>query len=113
MLPVLDAARPGQSYWQTPEEEQEALAICDALCQIRCPKITQNGNYDLAWLRTCFGIEPLGPVYDIRLAHFALFPELPHNLAEIASTWLMMPPWKAAHKGNKDGDAGAGSVELE
>lgn len=111
--PLWDPARPGQSYWPTPEDEAAALDICARLCSLPVPKITQNGAYDIAWLRTCLGIEIAGPVLDIRLAHFALFPELPHNLAEMASTWLMMPPWKAMHRGNKDGDGGSGSVESE
>lgn len=113
--PFWDPSRLGQSYWATPEEERAALAICAALCAIAgLPKITQNGCYDMAWLWTNFGIVLTGPVWDIRLMHFGMFPELPHNLAEMASTWMMIPPWKALHQsGNKDGDAGAGSVESE
>jgi len=40
------------------------------------------------------GLDMLGSVIDTRLAHFALFPELPHNLAELVGANLMMPPWK-------------------
>lgn len=112
--PFWDPSRDGQSYWDSVETEVEALGICRDICATPITKVTQNGAYDMTWLRDTFGIELAGIVWDIRLEHFGLFPELPHNLAEIASTWLVMPPWKALHHGgNKDGDAGAGGGEGE
>lgn len=96
----------GQSYWKTPEEELQALQIVAEICENpHTTKVLQNALYDVAWLYTNYGITVRGPVIDTRLEHFAIFPELPHNLAEIATTWLNMEPWKAAFKvGDKDGD---------
>jgi len=73
-------------------------------------KIGQNFLYDLVWLHAIWGMEVNGPVIDTRLAHFALFPELPHNLAEIVSANILLFPWKAVHKGfENDSDSSGGS----
>lgn len=98
----------GQSFWPDADSEFEAMGLVDDILNLPNVKITQNGLYDIAWLKVIWGIEVKGPVIDTRLAHFAMFPELPHNLAEIVSTWLMMIPWKAVHGATKDGDTAEG-----
>jgi len=95
----------GQSHWASLEEE---LAVWDAIqviLKLPNPKIGQNILYDLTWNKAIMGLDMMGSVIDTRLAHFALFPELPHNLAEIVGANLMMMPWKAVHQGFEN-DAG-------
>jgi uracil-DNA glycosylase len=108
-----DPAAPSQSYWPTAAEELEALGlVAEILQDPSTTKVLQNAAYDITWIKTIWGIDIAGPVLDTRLMHFALFPELPHSLAEIASTWLMMPPWKALHSfGSKEGDQAPNTLE--
>lgn len=106
-------AHEGQSYWKTPEEEAIALGLLAAILENpEITKILQNAPYDIAWLWENYRIGIQGPVLDTRLQHFAGFPELPHSLAEMATTWLALPPWKSIHR-NKDGKDGDASGEEE
>lgn len=110
-IPFWDPKSPGQSYWASVEEEIRAREIIAKILEDPATtKVLQHAAYDIPWLKVIWGIEVAGPVIDTRLEHFALFPELPHNLAEMASTYLMMEPWKAIFQGSgKEGDtAGTG-----
>lgn len=102
-----DQSKSGQSYWKTAEEEATALGLIQEVLLTPNTKIGQNFLYDIVWMKTIFGLDVKGPVIDTRLMHFGLFPELPHSLAELASTWLVMPPWKALHAGFEN-DVGSG-----
>ena len=114
-IPFWDPARPGQSYWASASEELEALGlISEILEDQQTTKILQNAAYDITWIKAIWGIGIAGPTIDTRLMHFALYPELPHSLAEIASTYLTMMPWKAIHTfgDDKAGDK-SGSTDGE
>jgi hypothetical protein len=101
-----DPTKAGQNFWPTPETELAAMNLVAGMLRLPNIKILQNALYDIAWLKSVWGMEMLGPVIDTRLMHFAMCPELPHNLAEIAGTFLTMRPWKATHSaGVKDGDS--------
>ena len=100
----------GQSHWPTLEEELKAWDAIHQILMLPNPKIGQNILYDLTWNKAVMGLDMMGPVIDTKLAHFATFPELPHNLAEIVGANMTMIPWKAIHQGFEN-DAESGGSE--
>lgn len=103
-IPFVDMRKPGRNYWPTSEEESEAWrCLATVLENPKTEKITQVGTYDVTWLREVAGIEVAGKFWDTRLLHHALWPELPHDLGAICTSFpdILMPPWKAAHKAGK------------
>ncbi len=51
-------------------------------------KIGQNIKFDITILRY-YGIEVKGELFDTMIAHYLLYPELPHNLDYLAETYLL------------------------
>lgn len=104
-VPFVDMRRPGRNYWPSASAEREAwLAIRDTLENPKTVKITQHGlGYDSVWLREVAGIEPRGMIWDTRQLHHALWPELPHDLGAIVTSFpdVLMQPWKADHESAK------------
>jgi len=100
-----DPRKPNQSWWPDVESEVAAMHAIQDILLMPNTKVGQNFLYDCTWLRAVWGMEIHGPVIDTRLMHFALFPELPHSLAELASTYLTMPSWKALHAGFENDSA--------
>lgn len=104
-VPFVDHSKPGRSYWSTPEQEKLAwLAVRECLEDRSRVKIGQNYLYDLTWQREIAGIEVRGQVWDTRLMHHSLWPELPHDLWSIASTPLLVEPWKQDFQSMKADD---------
>lgn len=104
-IPFADDQSTGFSYWPTAEEELEVWrAIRRCLETPGIPKIAHHSTYDLTWLWTIAGIRVQGPVYDTRIIHHSLLPELPHSLGSIAHTYFVLPPWKALRKAAKDAE---------
>jgi uracil-DNA glycosylase len=93
-VPFTDARRPGHSYWTTTEAEMEAWEWVRMTCENGTPKLLQNGPYDAYWLRTSAGIWVRNYRHDTRLAHQALFPELPKSLEFMGGTYANAPAWK-------------------
>lgn len=101
-VPFFDIRKAGRNYWKTDREELEAWDILrKVLGNPKTKKIAQVAAYDLTWLREIAGIEVRGQVFDTRLMHHALYPELPHDLGAIASTYRLWPPWKATFRSQK------------
>ncbi len=94
-------SRKGQSFWPSPQQEQQALEHVANVMASPNPKIMQNALYDLMILATGPNLRVHGPITDTRLQHLALYNEIPHNLAEIATGHLAMQPWKSDHKAPK------------
>lgn len=106
-VPFVDFNRPGRNYWDSPEDETEAwLVIRDVLEDSAKPKIGQNPLYDVTWLREIAGVSVAGMLWDTRQMHHALWPELPHDLGAIVTSFpdILMPPWKASHAAAKRDD---------
>lgn len=102
-IPFADDQSTGFSYWSTAQDELDVWrAVRRCLETPEVPKIAHHASYDLTWLWTIAGIRVQGPVYDTRLIHHALLPELPHSLGSIAHTYFVLPPWKALRKAAKD-----------
>lgn len=88
---VLDGRR---SYWPTLEAEIEAWQWVKRICESPVPKLLQNGLYDAQWLWVKRGIALRRYAHDTRLAHHALFPELPKSLGFMGSLWENEGAWK-------------------
>lgn len=99
-VPFVDMAAAGRSYWPTAAAEAEAWGHIKATLENpKTEKVTQVGSYDITWLREIAGIEPRGMIWDCRTLHHALWPELPHDLGAITTSFddILMPPWKSEH----------------
>lgn len=88
--------RPGlRNYWPTEKEEVAALIqVARLLDSEACPKVFQNGVYDVNWIWEEWGVRVRNWTDDTRLLHHSLWPELPGDLATIASLHLTVPAWK-------------------
>lgn len=62
------------------------------------PKILQHGIYDRVTMALFWGITTRGQVADTELAHQALYPDEPHNLAHIAACLTDAEAWKPPKK---------------
>lgn len=103
-VPFVDDRKPGRNYWQNVDDEIEAKRICKQVLENKkTVKIGQNVMYELTWLREVAGIELSGEIRDSRLMHHALFPELPHDLGAITTSFddILLPPWKSSYRDTK------------
>lgn len=82
-------------YVPIPDEEEEAKRIVEKFRpifeNIKILKIGQNIKYDMEVLLN-YGIELQGPMFDTMLAHYLLFPEMKHNMDELARNYLGYDP---------------------
>lgn|SRR5487761_1084523 len=108
-VPFVDMNAAGRNYWPTAEAEAEAWRVVRRVLENPATvKVAQVATYDITWLREIAGIEVKGPLWDTRLLHHALWPELPHSLEAIATSFpdVLLPPWKALYRAGKaDADA--------
>ncbi len=73
-------------------------------------KIGLNLKFDLQVLQAA-GVEVAGPFFDVMLAHAALFPELRHNMDDMAETLLQYRTVKLADIAGKEMNTAAVPVE--
>lgn len=85
VIPFVDWRKPGGSYWQSQFEEANAWALVRAILQHPCPKLAQNGLYDIQWLWRKMGIPVRNYCHDSMLLHHSLQPELPKGLGWLGS----------------------------
>lgn len=105
-IPLSDEGSKGFSFWETAEQELEVLNAIKAVLETpNIPKIAHHASYDITWLYTILGIRVSGAIYDTRIIHHSLLPELPHGLGSIGATYFLLPPWKALRKAAKDDQA--------
>lgn len=91
----------GDSYWEDPEHEFRAWrAIERVLADPHVPIAGQNLLYDMQWL-AARGIAVRGYTHDTRLAHAALWPQLPKDLGSMASLHTNLPAFKHLGRGEK------------
>lgn len=80
-------------YWPTLETELEAWSWVKYLLSLPCPKIFQNGLYDLQFFLR-YGIKPVNCLHDTMLLHHALYPELLKGLGFLGSYLTDESSWK-------------------
>lgn len=92
-VPFIDFNRPGRHYWPTPADEITARKWCERILTLPCPKIMQNGMYDLQYL-LIEGFKVTNVGHDTMLLHHALYPELPKSLGFLGSIYSNEQSWK-------------------
>lgn len=97
VCPFVDRRKPGYSYWETLSDELTAWRFVRAMLSLPCPKITQNGLYDISWLWKLIGIAPRGDCEDTMLFHHSMFPEMTKGLDFLGSIYCNLPAWKTLH----------------
>jgi hypothetical protein len=93
VIPFVDLGRPDGSYWPSAHDERLAWELVQGLLAAPCPKVFQNGMYDLQWLRRL----PLAPTHcteDTMLLHHSLYPELQKGLGFLGSIYTSESSWK-------------------
>lgn len=93
-VPFFDFRKPNRSYWSSPEAEFEAMRFVEEILDCPVPKLFQNGPYDVMWLSKKWRMRVRNYSEDTRLAHHALFPELPKDLAFMGATYTDLGAWK-------------------
>lgn len=92
-IPFIDKRKPEGSYWVTADEERSAWYYVQHLLDLPCPKIFQNGMYDLQYLARQ-GLRVRNCSEDTMLLHHSLFPEMQKSLGFMGSTHTSEPNWK-------------------
>ncbi len=102
-VPFVDLRRPDKNYWATLEEEIEAWGLVQMVLESPVPKLGQNyAMYDAYWLLEKLGIRTMNLRHDTRLAHHALYPELPKDLGFMGATYTEQGPWKLMRTHRKE-----------
>jgi len=97
--------------WYVPVEGEESLAAFRAAFAGPAEKIGLNAKFDLQVLHAA-GVRVEGPFFDVMLAHAALFPELRHNMDDMAETLLAYKTVRLADIAGKDCDTAAVPLET-
>lgn len=93
VIPFLDEAKPGWSYWESPSDEKHAMELAEQILLHPAPKIWQNGLYDLQYLSRA-GLRVENCVEDTMLLHHSLLPEMNKGLGFLGSIYTSEPSWK-------------------
>lgn len=101
VVPFVDEARPGWSYWPDAASESMAWALCKRLLESPIPKVFQNGLYDYQYILP-LGIKPQALIEDTMLLHHSLFPELPKGLGFLGSIYTGETSWKLMRRHKVD-----------
>ena len=99
-IPFTDTRSINQSFWRNAEFEFEAWKMVKEICNMPQPKVGQNFTYDLRWLHDR-GVFVRNALYDTRLEHHALYPELPKDLGFLGALYAKERAWKGWGKGEK------------
>jgi uracil-DNA glycosylase len=81
-------------YWATTQEECEALRLVRNILHHPCPKVFQNGLYDLHYIWRTWHIAPCNCRFDTMLRHHAEYPELQKSLGFMGSIYTNEASWK-------------------
>lgn len=93
----LGTAKRAFAFWRATLPE-EALALARAaMADPTLPKLGHNGiQADRpVWERELGPVSGMGTFQDSLLMHHAAYPGLPHDLQQVVSQFLVVPPWKA------------------
>jgi hypothetical protein len=92
-VPFVDLRKPDKSFY-SPSDEAKAWRIVADILKSDVPKLGQNfAGYDFKWLFD-HGLEPRNLKHDTRLAHHALYPELPKDLEFMGASYTTQGAWK-------------------
>lgn len=81
-------------YWKTVDEECQALHLVKDILQSPCPKVFQNGLYDLHYIWRTWHIPTNACLHDTMLRHHAEYPELQKSLGFMGSIYTDEASWK-------------------
>jgi len=101
VIPFCDPRKPGGSYWDNPQEEEEAWRFVRRVLAMPQPKSGQNGLYDITFLWRGYGITVTNYDEDTMLLHHALQPESPKGLGFLGSVYTNEASWKLMRKGKE------------
>lgn len=101
VIPFVDLARPGGSYWQTNSDEARAWIATSKLLASPVSKLFQNGMYDVQWL-TRVGLTVNAFREDSMLLHHSILPEMKKGLGFLGSIYSSEPAWKLMRKHKAD-----------
>lgn len=82
------------NYWLSSVDEAEALHLVKRLLQSPCPKLFQNGLFDLQYIWKTWHFTPRNVAHDTMLKHHALYPEVQKGLGFLGSLYTSEPAWK-------------------
>lgn len=102
VIPIFDNTKPNRSYW-THDDELQVWKLIRSICELRVPKVFQNGLYDIHFLWRRYGIAPAECRDDTMLLHHALQPEVQKGLGFLGSIYTDEPAWKTMRPKGKGG----------
>lgn len=89
------------NYWPSVADEVAARQAVQQLLTLPCPKIFQNGLYDMQYLlREGFTLRNVAE--DTMLMHHALYPEMPKGLGFLGSIYCNEASWKLLNRRRSD-----------
>lgn len=103
VIPFTDQRKKPAHYWDDPKDEVQALLWLQKFLALPCPKVFQNGMYDIQYLLR-YGLAIRGGNEDTMLQHHALFPEMPKGLGFLGSIYTDEPAWKLMRPRGKEAD---------
>ncbi len=109
MLGISFCTAPGKACYVPVSDGRCPAALLSALAG-NAEKVGLNLKFDLQVLHTA-GAEVKGPFFDAMLAHAALYPELRHNMDDMAEALLSYRTVRLADIAGKDCDTAAVPVE--
>ncbi len=101
VVPFVDKAKPGWSYWPDQSTELRAWKAVRALLESPIVKVGQNFIYDLQYI-VPLTIRPKSLLEDTMLLHHSLFPELQKGLGFLGSIYTNEAAWKLMRRQKAD-----------
>jgi len=101
VIPLIDEAKPGQSYWEEAYLEERALAAAARLLESDIPKVFQNGLYDFQYLMP-LGFRLTACLEDTMLLHHSILPEMKKGLGFLGSNYTDEVSWKLMRTAKPD-----------
>ena len=101
VIPFTDSRRARGSYWPTRADELSAWRHVRRFLEAPCPKVFQNGLYDISFLWRSYGLRVVNPEHDTMLLHHSLQPESPKGLAFLGSVYTNEASWKLMRQRGK------------
>ncbi len=109
MLGMSFCLRPGEAYY-VPVDDGRCPSVFHEAFAGNAEKVGLNLKFDIQVLHTA-GAEVAGPFFDAMLAHAALYPELRHNMDDMAEALLNYRTVRLSDIAGKDFDTAAVPVE--
>lgn len=94
VIPFVDPRKPNCCFWPTLDEEEKAWEFVWRVLDLPCPKLAQNGLYDIHFLWRGYGIPVRNYEDDTMLLHHSLQPESEKGLGFLGSVYTNEASWK-------------------